>query len=81
MLTVFLSFFLSWIPHLLPAVLLENGCAEYDLKFEQGRVSLCPKIPWRGGHSPAPITNNHKLGAGVYAFNPNTQEAGVGGSL
>lgn len=41
MLTVFASFFLSWIPHLLPAVLLENGCAEYDLKFEQGREGVC----------------------------------------
>lgn len=41
MLTVFTSFFLSWIPHLLPAVLLENGCAEYDLKFEQGREGVC----------------------------------------
>lgn len=63
---VFISFFLSWSPHLLPAVLLKNGCAGYDLKFEHGRVSLCPKVPRRGGYSLARINANHKLGVGVY---------------
>lgn len=41
-------------------------------------MSLCPTIPRRVGHRLAPINNNDKLGVGVYAFNPNTQEAGIG---